>query len=69
MVRGYITSAFASALLLGLTTAALAVSGEFNNMCAEGSLSARTSTRIARSTVTSRATPTALVAIRPRRTS
>jgi YHS domain-containing protein len=34
MRRGYITSAFAGALLLGLgTTAALAVTGEFNNMC------------------------------------
>ena len=33
MVRGYITSAVAGALLLGLTTAALAVSGEFGNMC------------------------------------
>ena len=32
MVRGYITSAVAGALLLGLTTAALAVSGEFGNM-------------------------------------
>jgi YHS domain-containing protein len=36
MVRGYITSAVAGALLLGLTTAAFAVSGEFNNMCTEG---------------------------------
>ena len=36
MNRGYITSAFAGALLLGLTTAALAVTGEFNNMCTEG---------------------------------
>ena len=36
MSRGYITSAFAGALLLGLTTAALALTGEFNNMCAEG---------------------------------
>ena len=36
MVRGYITSAFAGALLLGLTTAALAATGEFGNMCAEG---------------------------------
>jgi YHS domain-containing protein len=30
MRRSYITSAFAGALLLGLTTAALAVTGEFN---------------------------------------
>jgi YHS domain-containing protein len=36
MVRGYITSAAAGALLLGLATAALAATGEFNNMCTEG---------------------------------
>jgi YHS domain-containing protein len=36
MIRSYITSAFAGALLLGLATAALAVTGEFNNMCTEG---------------------------------
>ena len=36
MSRAYITSAFAGALLLGLTTAALAATGEFNNMCTEG---------------------------------
>ena len=36
MSRGYITSAFAGALLLGLTTAALAATGEFDNMCTEG---------------------------------
>ena len=36
MSRGYITSAFAGALLIGLTTAALAATGEFNNMCTEG---------------------------------
>ena len=36
MVRSYITSAFAGALLLGFATAALAVTGEFNNMCTEG---------------------------------
>jgi YHS domain-containing protein len=36
MSRGYITSAFAGALLLGLGTAALAATGEFNNMCTEG---------------------------------
>jgi YHS domain-containing protein len=36
MSRGYITSAFAGALLLGLTTAALAVTGEFDNMCTQG---------------------------------
>ena len=38
MRRSYITSAFAGALLLGLgTTAALAVTGEFNNMCTRAS--------------------------------
>ena len=37
MRRSYITSALAGALLLGLgTTAALAVTGEFNNMCTMG---------------------------------
>jgi YHS domain-containing protein len=37
MRRNYITSAFAGALLLGLgTTAALAVTGEFSNMCTMG---------------------------------
>jgi YHS domain-containing protein len=36
MVKAYITSAVAGAFLLGLATAALAVTGEFNNMCTEG---------------------------------
>ena len=36
MTRGYITSAFAGALLLGLGTAALAVAGQFDNMCTQG---------------------------------
>ena len=36
MTRGYLTAAFAGALLLGLGTAALAATGEFDNMCAEG---------------------------------
>ena len=36
MTRGYITSAFAGALLLGLGTAALAVTGQFDNMCTQG---------------------------------
>ena len=36
MVRSYVTSAFAGALMLGLTTAALAATGEFDNMCTEG---------------------------------
>ena len=36
MSRGYITSAFSGALLLGLTTAALALTGEFDNMCTMG---------------------------------
>ena len=36
MMRTAVTSAVAGALLLGLATAAYAVTGEFNNMCAEG---------------------------------
>jgi YHS domain-containing protein len=36
MARNYITSAFAGALLLGLGTAALAATGEFDNMCTMG---------------------------------
>ena len=36
MARSYVTSAFAGALFLGLATAALAATGEFNNMCTEG---------------------------------
>ena len=36
MVRSYITSAFAGALLLGFATAALAVTGEYGNMCSMG---------------------------------
>ena len=36
MIRAYITSAFAGALLLGLATAAMAVTGEYGNMCTMG---------------------------------
>jgi len=36
MVRAYITSAISGALLLGMTTAALAVTGEYDNMCTMG---------------------------------
>ena len=36
MVKAYITSAFAGALLLGMATAALAVTGEYGNMCSMG---------------------------------
>jgi YHS domain-containing protein len=36
MARGYIASAFAGVLLLGLSTAALAVTGEYDNMCTMG---------------------------------
>jgi YHS domain-containing protein len=36
MVKAYITSAVAGAFLLGLTTVALAVTGEFSNMCTMG---------------------------------
>ena len=36
MVRAYITSAVAGVFLLGLTSAAVAVTGEFGNMCTMG---------------------------------
>ena len=36
MVKAYLKSAVASAFLIGMTTAALAVTGEFNNMCTMG---------------------------------
>jgi YHS domain-containing protein len=36
MGKAYITSALAGAFLLGMATAALAVSGEYSNMCTMG---------------------------------
>ena len=36
MSRAYITSLFAGAFLLGMATAALAVTGEYSNMCTMG---------------------------------
>jgi YHS domain-containing protein len=48
MGRAYITSAVAGAFLLGLATAALAVNGEFGNMCA-ASLAAGKDTQTDRS--------------------
>jgi len=36
MVRAYFTSAVAGAFLLGMATAAVAVTGEFGNMCTMG---------------------------------
>ena len=36
MVRAHITSAVAGVFLLGLTTAAMAVTGEYGNMCTMG---------------------------------
>jgi YHS domain-containing protein len=36
MSRAYITSVFAGAFLLGMATAALAVTGEYSNMCTMG---------------------------------
>ena len=36
MVKAYLTSAVAGAFLLGMATAALAVTGEFGNMCTQG---------------------------------
>ena len=36
MVRAYLTAAVAGAFLLGTATAAVAVTGEFGNMCTQG---------------------------------
>jgi hypothetical protein len=36
MKRTYVTSALAGAFALGLATAALAVTGEFDNLCTQG---------------------------------
>jgi len=36
MNTSFVTTAFAGVFALGLTTAAFAATGEFNNMCAEG---------------------------------
>jgi YHS domain-containing protein len=36
MTRTFVTSALAGAFALGLASAALAATGEFDNMCAEG---------------------------------
>jgi hypothetical protein len=36
MIRAYVTSAVAGAVLLGMATAALAVTGEYDNMCTMG---------------------------------
>ena len=36
MVRAYFTSAVAGAFLIGMATAAVAVTGEFGNMCTQG---------------------------------
>ena len=36
MVRAHLTSAIAGAFLLGMATAALAVTGEYGNMCTMG---------------------------------
>ena len=36
MVKAYLKSAVAGAFLIGMTPAALAVTGEFNNMCTMG---------------------------------
>jgi hypothetical protein len=58
-------TALAGAFSIGLATAALAVTGEFDNMCAEG-LALH---KIARSTAASKARPTASVASRRRLTS
>jgi YHS domain-containing protein len=36
MIRAYLTSAVAGAFLFGMATAALAVTGEYDNMCTMG---------------------------------
>jgi YHS domain-containing protein len=36
MIRSYVTSALAGAFVLGAATVALAATGQFDNMCAEG---------------------------------
>ena len=36
MLRAYVTSAVAGAFLLGMATAALALTGEYDNMCTMG---------------------------------
>ena len=36
MVRAYFTAAVAGAFLIGMATAAVAVTGEFGNMCTQG---------------------------------
>ena len=36
MIRAYLTSAVAGAFLFGMATAALALSGEYGNMCTMG---------------------------------
>ncbi len=36
MRRAYVTSALAGAFALGLVTAGLAATGEFDNLCAQG---------------------------------
>jgi len=50
MVRTYIVPAFAGAVLLGLSTAALAVTGELDNCARRVLRYTRTSRRIALST-------------------
>ena len=66
MVRSYITSAFAGALLLSFATAALAVTGEYGNMCSMGLPPlAKTYKPTAQSTRSSKARPIASAARRP----
>ncbi len=36
MIRNYVTSALTGAFVLGVATVALAATGQFDNMCAEG---------------------------------
>ena len=65
MVKSYITSAFAGALLLGFATAALAVTGEYGNMCSMGLALGKDIQTDCSINARSKARPTASAARRP----
>ena len=65
MVRAYLKSAVAGAFLLGFATAALAVNGEFGNMCRRVSQPAKTHRPTAPSMGSILATPIASAVRRP----
>ena len=68
-MRTTIVSALAGAFALGLATAALAVTGEFNNMCSWGLAKHKDVKTDCSVNAPSRARPTASAARRPRPTS